>query len=231
MKFIRSFFDDKKSIIKIEGCQHCPLMKFKIIDSVCVCRSFLNNGINIVEPWVLNYTDTGLILDKINIPNWCKLPNDLEELKKNRTCYKPFISSVLIDPNDLSNDDELPFINLNTLSITNSKKVYDYLLSLVDKSSSLGFYTNSKNVYNNIDNINSEKYNINKIKHEVCSYCGEEDETVKRDINIGMCNDCWGLFNEDEEKKKQSFINNFRMKRKNKFDYNKTFKIIKEIKI
>ncbi len=241
MKYIRSFFDNKKSIIKMDGCQHCPLMKFKLIDSVCLCRKFTDgNGLNVIEPWVLDHTDSGLILGIINTPNWCKLSNSLDELKKDRTTYKPFISSILIEENDMCNDDELPLIDIDKLSLKSPEKVYDYLMFLVDRSSITNIYPNRINYFgsvNDTDYYDDEYYGGTKYepeyksKHKICSSCGEEDETVKRNINYGMCESCWKLNSSDEERMKQAFINNFRMKRKNNFDYNKTFKVIKELKI
>lgn len=245
MRYIRSFFDNTKSIIKISGCQHCPLMKFKVKDSVCVCRSFRDtNNSNIIEPWVLNHTDRGIILEDIKIPKWCELPKKLEDLKEYKRTYRAFTSSVLMEENDTCNDNDLPFIDIDKESSKNPEKIYDYLMTLVDKSSIVGSYPNRFNHFGSINdtdyyddeyygrNYETENFNlISKSKYEVCSCCGEEDKSVKRNSNYGMCDGCWEIYKNDDFKKRQSFIHNFRMKRNNNFDYNKVFKIINEINL
>ena len=47
----------------------------------------------------------------------------------------------------------------------------------------------------------------------VCSCCGGHDTSVIRDINNGMCETCYNTYKDDIIKLKQSFINNFRLKR------------------
>jgi hypothetical protein len=76
-----------------------------------------------------------------------------------------------------------------------------------------------------IDEYSTSDKNYNKFHCNICSLCGEEDESVNRNTNHGMCDDCWEDGYNDSNKKKQAFINNFRLKRgesfkREKFNYN-----------
>ncbi len=231
-KFIRTFYNDEKVIMKLDGCHLCPLMKFNMQSLTCYCRYFMSDyGDSIIDPFVVNYIESGIVNEKIIPPMWCELPNSLEELKKYRNTFRAFTNSILCD--DLSkgeDDDKLPFINADELRNKDDKSLDEFFIKLITES----FNRDDDGDKDNLDRVikrdsvaSQDKYAYQSFepKFEVCSMCGEEDESVNRKEKFGMCDECWEQYKDDEEKQKQAYINNFRMKR-NKAYSAETFKII-----
>jgi hypothetical protein len=243
-KFIRTYYDDEKVIMKISGCQFCPLMRFDKDRRVCLCRYFKNSfGDNTVDVFVIGYTEKGVVEDKIKIPAWCKLPYTLDGLHSDRTTYRAFPSTILINAEDDCDDSKLPIIDaqakkneedilLENFMIQLSKKPDDFVsgesknINIHDNS----FSNNGINYTRYDDEYEGYGYQTAVRKNGTCSLCGNEDETVKRDKNIGMCDTCWGEHKDDDEQKKRAFVNNFRMKRDKDFP-KEQFKLIDEINI
>ncbi|MFW6225704.1 MAG: hypothetical protein ACOC3V_01935 [bacterium] len=224
-KYARIKNNDKKSIFKINGCDSCPFMKFTINDSVAKCKLFESkNKSDVVDIYVINHCNDGIIYDKINIPKWCELPNNETDVFNSSIIYMPFLNSVLVQ---LISEDELnynvnePIIDIEYYKNISDKRIIDYLLQFVDKTSNKW-----SNYYDELDITNDDNL-LPKI--QVCSNCGEHSECVKRDNKYGMCNECWELHKNSENILKKAFINNFRLKR-NKSINNKYFKLI-DIKI
>jgi len=229
-KFIRTYYNDEKVIMKLDGCHLCPLMKFNMTSLSCFCRYFNSEyGDSVIDPFVINYTETGIINKKIAPPMWCKLPNSQEDLKKYRNTFRAFTNSILCD--DLSkgeDDDKLPFIDADELRNKDDKSLDEFFIKLISES------FNRDNNDDNLDNVirrdpntlqDNHAYQTFESKLEVCSMCGEEDESVDRKEKFGMCDSCWEQYKNDEEKQKQAYINNFRMKR-NKAYSAEIFKIV-----
>ncbi len=234
--------------MKVSGCQNCPLMKFNMIDTKCTCRYFysITTRFNVVDPFVIDYTEKGQVKERITIPAWCGLVNKLCELVTNRITFKVFRSSVLVDENDSEVD--LEVIDAAKLMNHESALLDNFLLQLNGRPQDQKFeafnpealadgndtkYTDFEEVGaldNRIDFNATYGYQTPVVKQDVCSLCGCSHETVKRDKNIGMCDTCWELYKNDEDKKKQAFINNFRMKRDKDFRL-ESFKLIDDIKI
>ena len=59
-------------------------------------------------------------------------------------------------------------------------------------------------------------------KDNKCSYCEEEDNSVERKLNYGMCSKCLGASMLDNTILVKAKLNNFKLKRinKNKYSYN-----------
>ena len=223
-------------------------MKFNMIDTKCTCRYFYSttSRLNVVDPFVIDYTDKGIVKEKITIPAWCGLVNKLCELVQNRMTFRAFPSSVLVDENDSETD--LEVIDAAKLMNHESILLDNFMLQLNGRPEDRKYttfnpeaiadgndvpYTDFEEVGaldNRIDFNSTYGYQTSVTKLDVCSLCGCSDETVKRDKNIGMCDICWGQYKNDEVKKKQAFINNFRMKRDKDFRL-ESFKIIDDIKI
>lgn len=246
-KFIRTFYNDEKVIMKLNGCQYCPLMRFDMDKSKCNCRMFFNEmQDSTVDVFVINYTDKGVVQDRIKIPRWCLLSDSIEDLLKNRTTYRAFPSSVLINEEDDCDDNKLEFIDAEKLRNEEDIIMENFMAQLSQRPANFNpeeFIDGEVDIHRDFTNqfnarnfssieADAEKYGfqIPNKKQEVCSVCGEEDESVKRNNNIGMCDDCWDTYQDDEEKKKQAFINNFRMKRNKDFP-KQSFKIVDEINI
>lgn len=227
--------------MKLSGCQFCPLMRFDMINTRCLCRWFKDERNNtVVDVFVIDYTEKGVVEDKIKIPNWCGLSNTIESLLQDRVTYRSFPSSVIINENDDCDDNELPFIDAEKQKNEEDVLMEKFMIQLSKRPANFDpeeFIDGEVNKPNlptkyNFSDEDDERYGYQSPikKFEVCSSCGEEDETVKRKENIGMCDDCWDEYQFDEEKKKQAFVNNFRMKRNKDFP-SEPFKIVNEIKI
>ena len=254
MKYIRTYYNNEKSIIKILGCHHCPLMRFDNGLFVCECRYYKSHLNNVVKDFVSVYNkETRRIIEHIEPPFWCKLPNSLEEMFK---CKQTFtltdigihvktndddFNCLIINAMDLNYDvnnisnykNNLPFIN-NFNRISQNKK--DYRRDSVSLFNGYG-HNSSDRCRTSHGTYNSrvmDEYVINSSKPKninICSLCGEEDETVDRNKNFGMCDHCFDISENDENKLNQAFINNFRLKRNIKIEYNVQFKKLKNINL
>jgi hypothetical protein len=242
-KYIRTFHEDEKVILKLNGCQVCPLMKFNMNLDTCTCRYFSSkNKQNVVDPFVINSTINGIVNDEIKIPTWCGLPNNLFELSKYRTTFRAFKSSILAEANDNCDDDLLPFLDAEKLKLEGDKKLDNFLIQLVDNKVNFDFNSDDTispegicqrhhpDFTSIVKHQNNYPYQTPIKKQEICSLCGEDDKSVKRNEHLGMCDDCWVLSYNDEDKKKQAYINNFRMKRNKEFP-KETFKILTNIQV
>jgi len=244
-KYIRTFYNDEKVIMKLSGCEVCPLMRFHKNEDSCTCRYFTDKyNDNLIDPFVINSTLQGIVNEKIKIPEWCGLSNNLLDLAFNKTTYRAFVSSILVDNNDNCDDSLLPFIDVEKLKLEDNKKLDNFLIQLIDNKVNFDYdcdmndnFSHSESGlcikhHSDFDKIvkhqNNYKHQTVVKKQEICSLCGEDDESVKRTVNNGMCSECWKLYENDEDKKKQAFINNFRMKRNKNFP-KESFKLISNI--
>ena len=240
IKYIRTFYNDEKVIMKVTGCQHCPLMKFDMIDTKCTCRYFFstNNKLNVVDSFVIDYTEQGIVHERIKIPIWCGLSDHISDLVQNKMTYRAFKSSILTADND--DDTDLELIDAEKLQNHESILLDNFLLQINGGCSRMDTFGPPEDIpdddsdipYTSFEEINNMTYGYQSQvnKQEVCSLCGKDDENVKRNKNIGMCDTCWELFKDNEDKKKQAYINNFRMKRDKDFP-TQSFKMLDELKI
>ena len=69
MKYLRSYYNNKKVIMAIDGCQNCPLMRFSEDTVSCTCRMFSGKlkKDNVLDDWVVNYNDHGTIFDNLHL--------------------------------------------------------------------------------------------------------------------------------------------------------------------
>ena len=243
-RYIRTFYNDEKVIMKLEGCQVCPMMRFNMLECKCTCRYFSNKYTknSTVNPIVLDYTDEGIVKEQIKQPLWCELPYTFEELTEYRITFRAFRSSILVDGLDLCDDTKLDIIDAEELRRFEDISLEKFLLQLngtrfnaMDTVSPEDTEEGREvDIHRDFDELQRQYEKVygyqTPVKNNLCSICGEEDETVKRNKNIGMCDDCWDSYKDDEEKKKQAFINNFRMKRNMDFP-KESFKMIDGINI
>ena len=226
IKYIRTFYNDEKVIIKLSGCQTCPMMKFDIIKTKCICRYFNDYyGNSVIDPFIINYTDDGIVNENIKIPVWCGLSDSMSDLLKFRTIFKAFKSTILVDANDKSDDSKLEIIDAEKLKNENDTMLEKFLLQIAGRPSELENDDTKYTDFEQVNQIANYGYQTETKKFEICSLCGEDDESVKRNNNIGMCDECWEASENDEHKKKQAFINNFRMKRDKDF-FKESFKVV-----
>lgn len=230
-KYIRTFYDNEKSVIRLVGCQQCPLMKYDPNLFMCECRYFRSPHTNVLKDFVLCYSkNQKRVMDLVDIPDWCSLPNTYIDMLTNNDIYTLMNGGVRVNtsPN-----------NTNINLIDGSEQNYD--LGKITK------YNEQSSIiipdHRDMDDILNPFYDdyhkyrpLNTTvtppvvkKYNICSLCGEEDESVERNENMGMCNDCWEESSDDQTKLNQAYINNFRLKRNIKTESNIKFKLLKEI--
>ena len=228
-RYARIKNNDKIATFKINGCDSCPMMKFDLKDSMARCKLYESpNGDDVVDVFVINSCEEGIVYDKIEIPNWCHLNKSLEELSLSSTVYRPFLNSVLLS---IMSEDEIKNLNSFVIDIEHFKNkgdkcITDYMLQFVDRTTSKWdkmYDQMGESIRNYVIDNAPKKVNI-------CSYCGEDDENIDRNVNFGMCDCCWEIHKSDKEIIFKSYINNFRLKR-NKSILNKDVKIIDIVNI
>lgn len=206
-KYILTYYKNEIVILSLDSCNKCPLLNIDFVNKNCKCR---NNSYRIVKDNIYIYDiDMYRVYEYINIPLWCGLSDNLKTLK-NSNIFKVFKNTISIYKNDL---------NISKIKTIDHSSIYDMTRLIYD-------YTKSKNT-NYKDYTNYEQ--IKKIDYKICSLCGEEDNSVDRNINYGMCDTCWETSKNNEYNKRTSHINNFRLKRN--IGIKSKFKFLNEIKI
>lgn len=215
IRIIKDFGGVKKPVVaRINTCNYCPLMLFNPNISTVNCRGFKNESYdNIIDGFVMNNIGHQL-LDKINIPIWCKLPNNIFELTEIQKTYfvkehtfivsrEAFLApSTIIDSSFLSNfGEEVKEDSTDFLSFMKKNA----------KESIKNSFKDFKFDFNDLDNDRIIESKI--IVGEKCSLCGEEKTEITRNKNIGMCDECFNINKDNDEQIKIAFINNFRLKR------------------
>jgi hypothetical protein len=247
MRYIRTYDNSKKLVImKIVGCEDCPLMKFNPKTFKSTCRIFGNKISNLLC-YVNSYNlDTERVNQFIQTPDWCCLPKNIYELDKDSNIYNICQFSVSITDKNNFKFSELDINNLPIIQgipilknpplyvsdgmLMNEIKKKDVRV-IKDLENRIITYTKDSYLLNSCKNIiNNSKKTTKIIKKETCSLCGIDDETVNRTKYNGMCSKCLKIYDNDEENKKKAFINNFRLKRKIDIE-DKTYKFNSELNI
>lgn len=216
---------NQKVILQVDNCNHCPLMKFHNKSCLATCRMFSSAQGNIVDDFVLDYNvNTGEIYGDIDIPDWCALAENVEQLDFDNRTYTIHDGKVLTNENAIIDRDLPVYIAADLNKPLTDSKVESLLPALVAASvmrgSSKGINDLSADeayeiAYSEYDDFydDEQSYTPPTKKYDICSLCGEEDNSVNRNTNHGMCDSCWEGSHDNAERKKQAFINNFRMKR------------------
>jgi hypothetical protein len=204
----------------LNRCNECPLMKFYPEDFLSTCLQFTSTQTNILDDFTINYDSiTNEIIDDINIPSWCGLPDDLMMSCRDTKSY------VVVNDKVLINETEIDFgLDVYDSSYFKPKKekqpnISDHLSDIITQNiknnqKKLDDFETFTEFMDEWDGYNSySEYDKNTKSHDVCSLCGEEDESVNRTEHNGMCNECWEYNKDNKDSIKTSYINNFRLKR------------------
>jgi hypothetical protein len=213
---------NQKVILQVEKCNDCPLMKFHQQSCLATCRVFSSDQGNVVDDFVLDYNvNTGEIYGDIEIPEWCRLADFKNQLNFDIKTYTTHNDKVLTS--DAIVDDDLPVYMASDIDKKHIVEEQDDLNSMlpalvaasVFKNDSDAAYEAAYAEYDEYDEYGYTHYtsNITTKNDNNCSLCGEEDKSVNRNTNHGMCDQCWEVSYDNDDRKKQAFINNFRMKR------------------
>jgi len=234
-KYIRTFYNDEKAIIRMSGCQHCPLMRYDQNLFMCECRFFRSPETNVVKDFVLVYSkNQQRVMDLINTPNWCLLPNSYLEMLVNNDIYSLMNGGIRVttSPNNTSiNLIDASDQNYSLNNVTKYKEQQQSTIIIPDHRDMDDILNPFYDDYHNYRPLNNNTFTTPPVvkKYNVCSLCGEEDESVERNENMGMCDDCWEEASDDQNKLNQAYINNFRLKRNVKIEPTVQFKLLKEI--
>lgn len=212
-RYLYTLVENREYILQLSKCNKCPFFNVDIDKIVCICKKSKEND----EYKYLFVDDISFITDnikkpkyllpdkEIDIPDWCELSSD----------------SNLPTGEDIS----LYYKRENKII---KRKMYPYTFKNILKIEDDKVYNNDTDFKLSII-VNSVTAKIKKSKKQyVCSACGEKKIGITRKENLGMCLECWDLYNNDFNKKYTSYINNFRLKRKSDF-INTEFKMIKEL--
>ena len=210
---------NQKVILHVEHCNNCPLMKFHQQACLATCRAFESSQGNVVDDFVLDYNAiSGKVYGEIEIPKWCRLPDLESELDYDIKTYTVHNDKVLTSDAILS---DLPVYEASEVKENEELGISELLPALVAASvfnKKLSADEAYEQAYSEYDNYDTDGgYSPTISKNEICSLCGEEDDTVNRNTNHGMCDGCWEVSFDNDDRKKQAFMNNFRMKRGESF--------------
>jgi len=214
-KYIRLVVDDKDTWVSLSKCNYCPFFRFVKgeLNGNCGRCSKFENKENPEDPTLLDklygycvHYDTTTASKDIPIPDWCGLSDTL--VKDDIIVYQltnEYSKELTVVTTD--NYNELPLISDINLRYTKGYKLM------------------YQKTYNSGYTAPVSRYSPSYVEKKICSCCGQDKTDVSRTVNLGMCSDCWKLYEGDTEKKKFAKINNFRLKRKSDFS-EKTFKIL-----
>lgn len=222
MKYLRTYYNNQKIILKVSLCNDCPLMRFHENEMKCTCRMFSDKktGNNVLDNWAVNYNIFGTVFDNISIPKWCELSNTMEELFFSKLSYYPNPVSVIIETSHDNYDYNTPILNAKIKKLENINFIYRLVqnntkkntIKHIDNKTTINKDNKNYNYNDDYDILKNYESNYNLLD-KICSLCGEKHDTVNRMENNGMCKKCYEKYNNDKIKMNQSFINNFRLKR------------------
>jgi hypothetical protein len=228
-RYIRTSVDNRPTILLLTKCNFCPFFKVDTNKfSRCLRFKDVDNRdtITYIHAYSFKYSSVydGCLNEPtfdVDIPKWCKLDESLASDKVDLAMYTVVKDEIIRTTNVA-----------NTLVVISDKFIkrdrdFKYITDKIPTTTKTPQETRYENEYSRLPVITPT---IPEVKKLICSCCGESMETVERNKNLGMCKTCWDENNNNIEIKKFSFINNFRLKRKN--DYIPKFvKIVSEIKI
>jgi len=216
-RYIYTMVDKRPQFLIMNKCNFCPFLINDYENGSAKCGKFVNvksvwtdkNYIAKVYGYIQKRTGTMdmNILTQIDIPSWCNLPDHLTRISPNDAisyikdgkliveCGQNYSNAVqIIDANEIEYGDDGESLVLKPLKPT-------YINYGKDGKTIFSTSSDTSTSYKSIDT-------------GVCSMCGEDKDEVDRNSHIGMCNECWSKYKFSHPKRRISFINNFRLKRK-----------------
>lgn len=225
-RLIYTKINNKPSFLIMSCCNLCPFMRYDYDNNLAMCGRYIdplsiskiNNVLEPIKLYKFINETKKISYDNINIPIWCNLTKQLNELNENGTIFTTkngilFSESGALYNNDKNDiriffDSEIQFDRNNSDLLIIKPVMVELINSSYNKS------------YENYDT----EYDI--IDDNICSCCGKSVDSVDREKNNGMCNDCWSSSKNDLDVLYNSHINNFRLKRRKPWK-NCNFKKIK----
>lgn len=199
-RYIFVDIDGNRQLMCMFKCNFCPHLKIDKSTKMATCDN-MKQDLELVRAYGYSVGGDYIPLSIINIPDSCNLPELVEDAIA-----------------------KSPLTHIRQAKIISDKYVdYDRMMKL-KSTNKINDVSSQKNRFSSNLPATIEKPKA-IIKKDTCSCCGEEKENVKRDVNNGMCSDCFEKYRNDKDKLQFTFINNFRLKRDSTYS-DKTFKII-----
>jgi len=217
-RYIFTKVDGKPQFLVMRKCNLCPYLinGFKKGEALCgkyinVKSSFVDkNFISKVHGYIQRKPGTQNmdILSMVDIPFWCGLPNHLTQISHNGTIHTIKDGKIFLE----SGQNYANLVQVKDASFVEYDDKHESLITKVEKPTHRNYATSTGSSW-------KSKYLT------LCSFCGKEKDEVDRNNHLGMCDSCWDKNKFSHPKRHTSFINNFRLKRKEDWK-NETFKIV-----
>jgi hypothetical protein len=214
IRYIFTKVDNTPKYVMLKHCNICPFLINDYNNGEAKCCKFSNpnpetedkNFITKVYGYrQLNVNSFVMqIMMNVNIPTWCGLPKHLVELSPN---------------------DAITTVKDKSLFIESGQNYSDVVQIMPETNIEVDSKDGESLIFKKESNIIYPQSYKQPIIKQICSSCGEDKKDVSRDKHDGMCGDCWGNFKKNKKKRHYSYINNFRLKRKETWK-NDEFKMI-----
>lgn len=220
-RYCMTKIDNKKSLLMMSSCNFCPYMINDSDNHKAKCSVYINtddgnNTIKDVYGYLYKNTEYNKIeiLTNLDIPNWCKLPSNIMDVKKELPLVSIKKGVLYTEQSELKNytivsSKMVEFDKVDGCSLVRKEKRTSKRLSDYDKDDYPFWDDNDFAVSENTITNDTPLFN------GICSLCGEKKDSVERNSNLGMCNECKEI--KDKNKIYKSYINNFRLKRNKKW--------------
>jgi len=224
-RYIFTKVDGRPQFLIMKTCNLCPYLINDSINGCAICGKYANAKAKYNNPGYISKVHGYIqrkagsrnmdILSKVDIPFWCGLPNHLTKISPNDTIHTIKDGKVFLESGQNY---------ANTIQVIDSAFViYDENHELLISRPDNPTYVK----YGSKDKTSTSSGTKWKSKYlSVCSSCGESKDGVDRDNHIGMCDECWDKNKFSHPKRHISYINNFRLKRKEEWKDDE-FKMIK----
>jgi len=230
-RYVFTKIDKKPAFLIMGKCNFCPFVINDFEGGCARCGKFVNVNIHKTTPnyitKVYGYMQKGYgtqnmeMLTHIDIPHWCGLPNHIAKITPNDAIHtivngKLFIESGQNYANTVQiiSDDNVMF----------SKEDYESLILTPEKPSIIKYSGSGGRIRSYPSTSSTDTYSDKDTK--ICSFCGDDKENVERDKRLGMCDDCWSKYKFSHPKRHISYINNFRLKRRENWKNEEYKKVI-----
>ena len=213
-RYVFTKIDKRPRYLIMSKCNFCPFMINDFHNGYAKCGKFINSNqkqhysSNFIQT-VYGYMQKGYgsqemeILTRIQIPDWCGLPNHLTKISPNDIIYS-IVNGKLFTESGQN--------YANTIQIISDDEIQ---YSRVDYESLVLVAKKDKYIHYGKNNVSDAKVvSDDKIETKICSSCGKHKEKINRDKRDGMCDACWTKYKKNKKKRYQTKINNFRLKRK-----------------
>lgn len=210
-RYVTRIVDGKPVYLLMQSCNYCPFFISDSDKDEALCSRYVdpksnrqrNNHIDDIYGYIYRGSHPNFkkeVLGEVKIPSWCKLPKSLSKAAIWKNVYHIKDGKLIIENKEKYGKGAIEVIDYKnvryepdceTVVLTNrkKKKQKDYRYASEYSSSS----------------------------YKVCSCCGKEKDDVDRSTHNGMCGECYEKYKDDDGKMYMSYINNFRLKRKESF--------------